>query len=242
MSTSLTTIGEIKTEFLVRMNAGTTVAYYTDTIIQNWIDQSHKRAAGFKPWPFTEGRASTTYASLATDEDGVTYGFYPEGWKRDSLRLLQIGGKRMDKKNFYDFKKYLEDNPATQDKIFTDFNGLYYINSGAGLSGTVAVWGQYTPNLDLTDPSAKTVFSDSQEEGNQAIVAFIQSLAFVREKKFKQADEHMQIAEALLKGVWDRIAGNQFDYQTTPSDGMFKRIDIVRGAMRDDTYKRDQFL
>lgn len=223
------------------MSAGTTTAYYTDSILQSWIDQGHKRAAGFKPWPFTEGRAATTYASLSVDEDGVTYGYYPEGWKRDSMRMLQIGGKRMDKKNFYEFKKYLEDNPATQDKIFTDFGGLYYINANAGLSGTVAAWGQFTPALDLTDQNAKTVFSDYQEDANMAIIEYMHSFAFLREKKFKEANERALVAESILDRVWKSISDNQFDYQTTQSDGMFKRIDVVRGGMRDDIYRRDQF-
>src|SRR3990167_2626147 len=114
-------LSEIQNEILVRLGVSSTVAYYTDAIILEWITQAHKWAAGYKKWPFTEGRVSTTFASLYTNEDGYLTGVYPEGWKPDSIRLLTIGGKRVDKKNFYKFQEFLEDNPASTERLFTDF-------------------------------------------------------------------------------------------------------------------------
>ncbi len=78
------TQNEIKTDIIVQGGISTSVGFFTDTILNTWIDKAHKWAAGYKKWPFTEGRVSTTYvADASTDEVGFTY---PEGWKPDSIR------------------------------------------------------------------------------------------------------------------------------------------------------------
>lgn len=238
MSTSLTTIAEIQTEFQVRQGSATTVANYTDSIIRNWIDEAHKFAASRYKWPMTEGRSSTSFASLVTDEDGFTYGVYPEGWKLRTIRHLEAGGEVYDKKNFIFFRKYFKENTGADDQFWTDYNNRYYINGG---SGTVAVWGQFTPNLDLTDTAAKTIFSDIDEDGNQAIVELVQSFAMTKEKKEDEAKLHLEKALGFLDAVWKRFTDEGFAYQTPDNEGMFKRIDVVNGGLRDDLFKRDQF-
>jgi hypothetical protein len=236
------TLGDLRTEFFVRSQSSSTLAFYTDEITGDWADQAHKWAAGYKKWPFTEGRVSTTFASLSTSEDGYLVGEYPEGWKSDSLRLLTVGGKRFNKKNFYKFQSFIEDNPSADDKLFTDFGRRFYINPNAsGLSGTVVVWGQYTPaTIDNTDPSVTTVFS-GEEDGNDAIVEKMIALAKTREKKLNEAIAHEKKASLILDELWKKIQDEQFGYQDTDNEGMFKRIDIVGGGFRDDTYNRDQF-
>lgn len=241
MSTSLSTIGEIKTEFLVRQNAATTVTFITDSMAQNWLDQAHRYAASYKKWPFTEGRVSTSYSSLATDEDGFLYGQYPEGWKLRTIRLLQIGGKTYDKRDFIGFRKFLDTFASATDKIWTDYGLRYYINANAQGSGTVAVFGQYVPTLDLTDLSATTIFSSIDEDGNLAIVELMQSYVMTKEKKEDEAKIHLEKAQLLLEGIWKNFSDEGFNYKTSDSDGMFKRVDVVRGALRDDLFKRDQF-
>lgn len=242
MSTSLTFLSDLQTEFVVRQNSATTVAYYTDTVIKSWADQSHKMAAAYKKWPMTSAKYSTTYASLAVDDDGKTYGVYPEGWKQQSIRQLKIGGLLYDKRDFYGFHKFLETFPSAGDKIFTDYGNLFYINAGSGNSGTVAVWGQYVPNLDLTDPNSVTIFSYIDEDGNQAIVEFMQGLAMTREKKEQEAAVHFAKGYAFLDRLWTRFGDEKFNYKTSDNDGMFKRIDVVGGAFREDEFKRDQFI
>lgn len=238
---ALRTVSDIQTEFLIRNNRSTTDAFITDTTLNNWLTEAHVWAAANTKWPVTEGRVSTTYASLLTDEDGLLYGQYPEGWKSDSIRMLQIGGKRLDKKNFYDYRKFLEDNPGSQERYYTDYGGRYYINSGAGLSGTVAVWGQYTPAIDPTDKTAVTIFSDSDQEGNEAIIDKMTYYLKLRERVPSEADFYDQRAQGRLASLDKHINDEQFAYQTVAGDGMFRRIDIVRGDYRSDVWKRDQW-
>ncbi|MEK9206849.1 MAG: hypothetical protein AAB922_00050 [Patescibacteria group bacterium] len=235
------TTGDIKGEFLTRNQSSTLVGFYTDAILNGWLDASHKWAAGYKKWPFTEGRVSTTYASLVTNEDGYLRGEYPEGWKPDSIRLLTIGGSRLEKKVFNKFQSFLEDNTTNTERMYTDFGLQYFINPNIDLSGTVSVWGQYTPaDFDTTDDTVQTVFRET-EEGNEAILEMMFSYAKKREKKLPESITHIKEAMRILDELNGKIQSDQFDYHSVDDDGMFKRIDVVNGYMRNDAWSRDQF-
>lgn len=235
------TQGDIIDEFVVRGQINTASGFYTDAIIRDWGTQAVRYASGLHKWPFTEGRQSTTFASLITSEDGYLRGEYPEGWKPDSIRLLTIEGKRVDKKDFYQFRDFLEDNSSSTERIYSDFYRNYYINPQIDLSGTVTVWGQYTPVVDMTDTTATTPFSDHEEEGNDAIIEIMLSYAKTREKKSQDSLTHLQKAQQILEEIWKRILDEQYQYQTTKNDGMFERFDVLEGGFSDEIFKRDQF-
>lgn len=227
--------GDIKREVLVELGVSTSTAYFTDTILDNWINRAHKSLAGTHKWPFTEGRVSTTYAS--TEEND-----YPEGWKSDGIRMLQLDGKRFDKKNFTDYQIFREDNSTNTDRIFSDYGRIYFINPASGLGGTTILYGQYTPaDLDATDTTATTVFS-STDEGDYAIIEEVLSLARLREKNPKEAQMHHERAMAIITQIWTKIQQEQFAYQTK-NRSMFKRIDVVEGNYRPDSMNSiNQFL
>ena len=237
----LSTIADIQNEVLIRNNRTTTDSFITDTILNDWIREAHLWACGVHKWPFTEGRVSTTYASLVTNEDGWLTGQYPEGWKPDSIRLLTIGGKRVDKKNFYQFQEFLEDNSAANDRVYTDFGGLYYINPNIDVSGTVTAWGQYTPVIDPTDQTSLTLFTSKAEEGNEAIVEKMTSYLKRREHLAQEAELHDQRALAKLEEIWKRVLDEQYAYQPTDGEGMFKRLDLLNGSLREDGFHRDRW-
>lgn len=238
---SLNTVSDIQTEVLVRNNRTTTDSFITDAMLDDWIRDAHVWAAGYKKWPMTEGRASTTFTSLGTNEDGYLALSYFEGWKADSVRRLSIGGKRLFKKNFYKFTEFLEDNPSSVDRLFSDFARVVYINPRIDLSGTVTAWGQYTPALDPTDKTAITIFSNFDEEGNEALVERMTGYLKRREHLPDEAELHDQRAVAKLEELHVKIKDEQFGYQDTDNEGMWKRIDVVEGGYRDDLFKRNQF-
>lgn len=238
----LTNVSDIQNEVLVRGNRTTMDSFVTDTILNTWMQQAYTWASNYKKWPYSEGRISTTFASLVTDpEYGWLVGNYPEGWKPDSIRKLTIGGKLLDKKNFYKFQKYIEDNPQTNKRIYTDYGNVLYINQGIDVSGTVTFWGQYTPVVDTTDKTATTVFSYNDEDGNDAIVEKMLSYLRLREHSPNEAGVHDQRATAKLDALWQKIQDEQYGYQTTDDEGQWKRMDVLGGALRDDLFKRDQF-
>lgn len=231
------TLGNIEDEVIRRLAISTSLAFYTEDIVDDWINNAYKWAAAYKKWPFTEGRVSTTYSS-STEEYT-----YPEGWKTDSIRLLQVGGKRMRKINFNDYQTYKEKYENGQERVFSDFGRTYFINTNADVSGTITAYGQYTPaDIDATDKDAKTVFSDNDQEGNEAIVYEVMSYAYAREKKTQESLLLHQRAMAILEELYKRYQDEQFGYHSNNDDGMFERFDVLEGDYFDDVVKRNRWF
>src|SRR5687767_14236959 len=111
----LRTAYDVIDQVLVRAGTSSTATgLYTDAVLRDWVDDAHRWTAGYKKWPFTEGRVSTTYS-------GAEETNYPEGWRPDSIRLLQIGGKRYQKLNFEDYQIFKEEQSSNDDRVYTDF-------------------------------------------------------------------------------------------------------------------------
>lgn len=239
---ALNTNGDIITEFLVRNNRTTTDGFISDSTVQGWLKDAHTWAAGYKKWPFTEGKYSTTSASTTTSPEGYTTLSYPENWKSDAIRLLLVGGKRFYKKNFYKFQSFIEDNPADTSKIYSDYGRQILINPMASdFSGTIVLWGQFQPILDVTDFTAATVFSNADEEGNEALVYKMSAYLKYREHQVYEAQVDEQTAGAKLEEVASRIGEEQFNYQDTLNEGWMKRFDVLRGGFKEDIFRRDQW-
>lgn len=232
----ITTFGDIRDDVIKKLGISTTDAFYTEALLNNWCKQGIRWATAFKKWPFTEGRVSTTFVA-GTEE----WSF--EGYKADSFRIMQIGGKRLEKLNFEDYQISKEEQPSATDRVFSDFGRLVFINPSIDLSGTLTAYGQYNPaDIDVTDLTATTPFSNGDDEGNEAIVEEILSYANTREKKEKEAGYHHGRAVQILNGVWERVADEQFNYKTSRArGGMFQRFNVLAGGFRDDLIKRDQF-
>ena len=232
---SIRTLGDIQDEFLVRGNLATTTSgFLTDTMLNDWSRIAILSSGAAHKFPFTEGRVNTTFA--ATEE--WTF----EGYKSDSFRLVQIGGKRLKKLDFRNYQIFREEEPSSQERVFSDFARTLFINPNVDLSGTLTVWGQYTPVIDATDKAALTIFSDNDEEGNEAVVLEMMSYLREREGKTQEVEAYHKRAQLILDGIWDRVMGEGYQYATHPdSGGMFSRFDVLRGGYEEEILKRDQF-
>jgi hypothetical protein len=234
----LNDVGDLITELLVRNNRTTTDSFVTDAMLQGWTRMSHTWAAAYHKWPFTEGRLATTYATGSgpgSDE------WYFEGYKSDSLRMLQVGGKRLTKLNFEDYQIMREESPGADDRVFSDFGRTVFINPNADISGTLYAYLQYEPNIDPTDLAATTVFSGYDEEGNEALIEKMTAYLKRREHLAQEAELHDARAAAKLEEVWKRVQDEQYAYKTHPErGGMWERFDVLDGRPTDE-FKRDQF-
>lgn len=227
------------TEVLVRNNRTTTDGFITDTILQGWIRDASNWATGVFKWPFTEARDQST-AWSGTEE--INYSTFNFKYRSDSIRILQVGGKRFKKLNFEDYQIFRESEPQGTDRVFTDYARVIYINPYADASGTLAVFGQSMPNLDTTDLTATTIFSTYDEEGNEAIVEKASSYLKRREHLPQEAELHDTRAATKLAEIWKRIQDEQAMYQTHQDrGGMFGRIDVLRGRNMDDLNSINQF-
>lgn len=235
----LATVGDIITEVLVRNNRSTTDSFITDTMLQDWVRQSNNYCTTQFKWPFSEVR-DKSYAWTGSEE--VDYSNFTVDFKADSIRVLLIGGERLEKLRFEDYLKMREDRPNANNRVFSDFGRIIYINPSADVSGTITAFGQYTPKIDATDLTANTIFTPYDEEGNEAIVEKMTSYLKRREHQIDEAELHDERTDAKLLKLWNKVQNEQFNYKPGPdSDGMFKYFDVIEGGYRDDLFKRDQF-
>lgn len=245
----MTTRDDIFTQVLVQNNRTTTDGFITDTMLKSWYTNALDWAYSYHKWPFTEGRIQTTFATGGGPNSDE---WYFEGYKANSFRFIQVGGKRLEKRNFTDYQILLEEEPGKTDRIWAEFGRTIFINPNADVSGTLVAYNQYNPVVDVTNETAPTLFSGWDEEGNDAIVSYMTSQMFQREnqtptvvrgKPISPAIIAMENATELLDQVWKRILDERYTAQTdSDRGGMFKRIDILRGRGQDEINSRNQFL
>lgn len=231
---------DIVKEVIVRSGVATTTTsqsgLYTDEILLSWLNTAMRWAASYRVWPFTEGRVSTTF----TGSEEQTY---PENFKTDSIRFIQIGGKRFQKTSFDEYQKFREEFPAANDRIYSDFSRIYFVNPVSGISGTLIAYGQYTlKDLEGIDTANATPFSSTEEDMNEAIVEEMISYARLREKNVQESEYHHQRAVKILDNVWARYTSEQFAYHPAPnSPGMFKWFNLTDRNGQIDDINEDQF-
>lgn len=235
----MNTRDDIFTQVLVRNNRTTTDSFITDTNLKAWFKDAVIWATSYKEWPFTEVRdASTTWSGT----EKVEYTSFGPEFKIDSIRILTIGDKRLQKLNFDDYLIFREEQSTGDDRVFADFNRTLYINPYADVSGTLAAYGQEQVAIDVTDETGTTPFSTYDAEGNEAVYEKMSSYLKRREHLADEAELHDQRAAAKLEEIWKRIQDRQALYQTHPDrGGMFKRFDVLRGRGIDDDFMENQF-
>lgn len=219
---------DIFREVLVRNNRTTTDGFITDTILKNWYIQATDWAYSYKKWPFTEGRIQTTFTTGGGNNNDE---WYFEGYKANSFRFIQVGGKRLEKRNFTDYQILLEEEPGKTDRIWAEFSRVIYINPNADVSGSVVAYCQYNPVIDVTNETAPTLFSGFDEEGNEALILEMSGKLFDKENQAEKTSiiAH-QKATALLDAMWQRVLDERYTAQTDlDRGGLFKRIDVLRG-------------
>lgn len=230
---------QIFTEVLVRNNRTTTDSFITDTHLKSWFRDSHAWAASQHKWPFTESRLQTTFTTGSGPNSDE---WYFENVKADSIRLMQVGGKKVRKLTFDDYLIFREEEPSNNDRVFSDYGRTVFINPNSDLTGTLVVYAQYQPYVDVTDENGLTVFSDYDEEGNEAIVEKMSCYLKRREHLTDEAELHDQRARAKLDEIWQRILDEQAMYQTHPSrGGMFDWFNIVDNRAGNQPIRRDRW-
>ncbi len=240
---------DIFTQVLVRSNRTTTDGFITDTMLKAWFFDAHKWACSYHKWPFTTGRVTTTFATGSgpgSDE------WYFEDYKANSIRMMQIGGKRLTKLNFEDYLIFREEEPSGDTRVYSDFGRTVFINPNIDASGSVVAYMQYEPYVDVTDENGLTLFSGFDEEGNEAIVMEMASKllyrenptpTFVRGHMISASIGAHDDAVQILDEMWKRVLDENYKYQTSPdSGGQFHRFDILTGRGLSNINDPNQFL
>ena len=235
----LSDVSDIINEVLVRNNRTTTDSFITDQMLEDWLRESNAYCSTRYKWPFSEVRDYT----LAWDgSEQIDYSSFTINFKADAIRLLQIGGKQIRKTSFDEYQQFREDRPSDDEKVFSDFGRIIYINPNISLTGTIAAFGQYSPTIDPTDASATTIFSTYDQEGNEAIVELMTAYLKAREHLPDEQVLYKQMCNATLDELWKKVQAEQYNYKPgRGSRGMWEHFDVVEGGYRDELFNRDQF-
>lgn len=233
------TRNDIYTQVLVRNNRTTTDGFVSDTYLNDWYKDAVKWAAAYHKWPMTEGRVSTTFSNgVGSNSDE----WYFEGYKADSFRLITVGGERLKPLNFHDYQILLEEKPKSDSRVWAVYGKTLFVNPNADVSGTMVAYGQYQPAVDPTDETGTTIFTDWDDEANEAIVEKMTSYLKRREHLIEESELHDSRAVAKLDEVYKRILEERYKEEQTPErGGMWERVDVLNGGLEDELYQRDQF-
>jgi len=207
------TFKELQDEVIARLSINTTNEFWTVDMIKNWLNQANRWACTYKFWPFTEK------AKYTLSRANALYYDYPESFRSDSIRLLQIeqdDGTMADyqKVRYEDFMKYILDNPDGTDKIFSDFKRQFFINPKVPVDGKqICVWGQEKPAL-LVNDNDTTPFSEGDEAGEEAIIKRAVMIALQKARRYQEAAVERDEARLILEDCWARIQEEQAGYQS----------------------------
>ncbi len=178
---------------------------FTDTDLGEFIKLGVIKAWDYKPWDFAEGSKTATTVS---DMLSSGYADYPNDIQSGSLYLLKIDGKEYKKLLFQDYLKFLEENPNSTERVWSEQKRFVFINPNAYSAGQVMdQYGKLMPPIlsQTTDLLPFSPDSDNYEHsGNEAIVllAYSEALASDKKKNPQQAEIERGKAYQLLDLIW----------------------------------------
>lgn len=184
----------------------------SDSDLGDWLNFGLLRAWDYKRWNFTEGAKTKAFSSA-----DITNGYIdsPTDFMIGSINLIRINGKEWDKKEYRDYLKYLEDNPATTEKIWTQYNSFIFFNTKATSVGeTIDLYGKLkaTQMVNAIDILPFSQDSDNEEySGNNAIVllAYSEALSSDKKKNPNQGALEEKRAYFILDVLWKPFEENK---------------------------------
>src|SRR5574340_165187 len=193
----LITFEDLCAELLSRLQVADNSTLYTSQRCKDLIQQANQWATSQYLFPALE-RAKTTHT-----EAGQYYYDYPDEFRTDAITRVYVDGKFYDSIAFDDFLTKREEVGYT-DKVFADYGRQWFIHPIPTVTGTnnVDIWGCINAPALIT--SGKTIFSDSDATGNEAIVKKGLSVAVAKKNKNLAVQEENE-ARSMLGTIYSKI-------------------------------------
>lgn len=190
---------------------------FSATDLQFYIQVGAQQAWDSHPWDFTEGAKTGTLSST-----NITNGYldYPQDMVTGGANLLTVNNVEFAPKLTYqDYRKALEDDSVTTDKIWTEYKRFLFMNMNACTAGqSFDVYGKLRCPT-LSGDSDLLPFSpdvDNQEDsGNNAIVdlAYAEVLESDKKKNPTGAQALRAKAYAVLDLLWKPMSAYKSNQQ-----------------------------
>lgn len=156
---------DIKNKLKPKLYAVGTSTYFTDTRIEDQIDDSYLTVSAARQWPdIKKGFVTHT-------EAGEDYYDYPDNCQSESVFKISVDGdSSYDKWDFEDFMKEVEDNPNSTTKKFAEYGRQIFIFPTPTTTGSanLILWGVIQAAA-MTDDGDITMFTDWADILNEAI-------------------------------------------------------------------------
>lgn len=181
---------------------------FTLADIKDYVQTGAYQAWDMAFWDFAEH--VKTYTLIAGD---VTNGYVAMATDiaPSSIYYVTIDGKEFDKKNFASYKKWLEDNPTSTEKYWSEFKRMFFFNANAVSTGHVVdIYGKRNGRPLSADSDLMYFSPDTDNEefsGNQAIITLAYAEALASEKK--KQPEKAEIERKKGYGALTVLANNQ---------------------------------
>lgn len=204
--------GELRASLKLRLSMTGVSTVFADATLNDFLWFSYLFAAGYKPWNKLNKLIKTL--SISTDGTTVDYFYdYPIEFKTDSISRILVDGKRYHPKDFDDFLKHREENPSDTSKYFSSYGNQYFIFPTPTSTGLeILSWGQIQPPTWGSD-SDTTIFSDSEDELNEAVLLGAMSRAQNSVGKSSEGEKTQLQAEGILNNGWLRMVKRRQIYQ-----------------------------
>jgi hypothetical protein len=194
------TYTEMQTELLSRLLAANSSTLFTTARIQSVIKDAYMKATSAYLWPMLE---SAKYTDIKANQ---YYYEYPTYFRTDSVFRVVISGKLYERKDFEDFLNYKLENPNDKDTlIYADHARQIFIFPTPTANATAAfeTWG-HIQATQLSAGSDLTIFSSSDESGNEAVVKLAFAVLLSKINKNLAVAEEAE-ARALLATIYSKI-------------------------------------
>lgn len=202
------------------LSVETTDVFYTETIIDTFVNRAIKAIANLYPWQETQRAIKRDTAA------GVDYYSYPNNIRTDSVYILTVDGEEYKKVTFRDFIRYQENNSGGTEKIYSDYRKKLFIYPTPSTDGTgnINAWGHEVPD-ELSADTDTHIFS-YQSVLEEAIQMYAKGLALI-----KGRGSHYERGKALM-GDALTMAQNEWKAQQR-RQGEYKNVETVMWDYQD---------
>lgn len=199
----MTTRSDLVTEVQERLLVANNSTVHTTERIITVVKNSYLWASQFVPWN------DLVSADYTTSHAGWEYYQYPDQYLSESIVRMEVDGEKYSRRNFEDYLDYKNKNPNSQKKIFASFGRRYFIFPIIQTSDKrIELWGSVQAD-ELTSDDSTTIFSNSKEEGNEAIIKKALSILIGRLDKNLARAEEEEAKEILLRLFADEQSKTQ---------------------------------
>lgn len=188
---------EMQTELTSRLGVASSSTKFPSSRIQTLIKDAHMWATALYPF-----RQLTTVQTITSD-GGEDFP-YPDAIRIGSIWAIYVNDLPFRKKRWEDYLEWKRLYPSSTKRIFAELGTNYYIHPTPAAGLDIDTYGQVRAT-QLSADGDLTIFSNSNEEGNEAIV--LKAMSVAKNDPNKAAE-----AVALLTKIFaDQKDSSQFE-------------------------------